>query len=398
MALKVLLLNNRVPYPLFDGGAKATHSLIEGILASDIELDLFFINTPKHFQDLERTKEIYPSAVSVSQVNVDTKVTAMGAFKSLLNSTSYNVERFDAEAAHEQITQILKQKSFDIVHFETMFMTPYLETVRKYSQAKCILRMHNVEHQIWQKLAVSTGSFLKRGYLQHLAKKLKQYEERNLTLFDGILPISEQDASWVNKNSGQNVLTLPMGIDVIEKPMLSSGSHFFHIGSMEWKPNIQGCQYLVENIWPKVLAKSPDIHLHLAGKAMDNSFNHWRTDNVHLHGEVPDAKAFMQEYNCMIIPLKSASGLRIKALEAMSLGKPIISTSLGMSGISIQKGKNCLIADSEEEMVQHIVKIASDQNLYHKLASNSHTFVSEHFSKDKMHQNLINYYEKICVN
>ena len=145
-------------------------------------------------------------------------------------------------------------------------MAPYLSTVRANSTAKCVLRMHNVEYQIWEKLAQETESPLKRRYIKKLSKQLKSYEERFLPKFDALVPISQEDLEWAKKYTNQPLLNLPMGMDFEPFKIRKQGKHFFHIGSMEWLPNQHGCAYLVNEIWPEVIKQDPDCHLHLAGK------------------------------------------------------------------------------------------------------------------------------------
>ena len=186
-----------------------------------------------------------------------------------------------------------------------------------------------------------------------------------------------------------------MGVEVNNNCTIKHGKNFFHIGSMEWLPNKEACESLVLKVWPKIVAIDKDCHLHLAGKGMDSSFRDWESPNVHIHGEVESAKDFMNANNCMIIPLKSASGLRIKALEAMSLGKPIVSTKIGMSGINFTNRENCLIADTLEEQVQAITLLANDENLYCQIAENGYNFVATNYDYQQVITKTINFYESL---
>jgi glycosyltransferase involved in cell wall biosynthesis len=392
---KVLILNNRVPYPLKDGGAKASYSLITGLIASGLQVDLFFLNTKKHFVENEIITEIFKGANNIWIADMDTDVTIPGALRSFIKGTSYNIARFDQPHAHQLLKKILSENQYHIIHFETLYMAPYLNTVRNFSSSKCVLRMHNVEHQIWEKLAESASSGLKKTYLSHLSKKLKAYEELAIAKFDGIMPISIQDANWTKKHTAVPLSVIPMGIMVKGLPTINAGKHFFHIGSMEWLPNQEGCETLVKEVWPKVIEQDKECHLHLAGKGMGSRFKAWESSTIHVHGEVESAEDFMNAHNCMIIPLKSASGLRIKALEAMSYGKPIISTEIGMSGIEINEGENCVIANTVPEQVSNILKLANDDKLYKLIGENGYNFVVNEYAYQQVNDKTLQFYENI---
>jgi len=393
--LKVLLLNNRVPYPLKDGGAKAAYSLIRGLAPPNVQLDCFFLNTKKHFLSQADIDQRFDFVHKVKALNINTDLSVMGALKSLLMGKSYNISRFDQTHMHKQLKELLSREKYDVVHFENLFMAPYLSTVRANSTAKCVLRMHNVEYQIWEKLAQETESPLKRRYIKKLSKQLKSYEERFLPKFDALVPISQEDLEWAKKYTNQPLLNLPMGMDFEPFKIRKQGKHFFHIGSMEWLPNQHGCAYLVNEIWPEVIKQDPDCHLHLAGKGMDAVYKHWETERIHIHGEVESARDFMLSHNVMLIPLKSASGLRIKALEAMGLGIPIISSTIGMSGLLKTSNDHFLSADLTAEWVESILKISKSPTLHEQLSKAGYTFVNQHFEAKAVSEQLINFYENL---
>jgi len=396
MATKILLLNNRVPFPLKDGGARATHTLIESLSKQGAEVSLFFLNTRKHYMSADLVVKEFSFAKHITIEEIDTTVTKKGALKSAFAGTSYNIDRFYKSDIAYDLGLFLRDSEFDIIHFETLFMAPYLEVVRKNCRAKCVLRMHNVEFQIWKKLAIHERFFLKKHYLHYLSNKLAKYEKMMVPKFDAVLPISRTDEQWAKQFTTKPIHYLPAGF-YFEKETVKAqnGNNFFHIGSMEWKPNVQACQYLVKEIWPMVISKNPELQLHLAGKGMNEYFKSWATENIHIHGEVDDAAAFMKQYQTMLIPLQSASGVRMKAIEAMQYGKPVISTTIGMSGLDAKSNENCLIADDTNQFVNAILTLPEDNGLYQKLSANGMAYVQNYFEADAIAKNLIQFYNQI---
>jgi len=396
MGIRILLLNNRVPYPLRDGGARATYTLIESLCKQGAEVSLFFLNTHKHYISPDLVVKEFSFVKHITIEEIDTSVTKKGALKSALAGTSYNIDRFYKRDIAYDLGLFLRDNVFDIIHFESLFMAPYLDVVRKNCRAKCVLRMHNVEFQIWKKLAINERFFVKKHYLHYLSKKLAQYEKGMVPKFDAILPISRTDEQWANEFTKKPIKYLPAGFYFDnEKIKSKNGKNFFHIGSMEWQPNIRACEYLVKDIWPKVITQNAELHLHLAGKGMDEKFNSWANENIHIHGEVEDAVAFIKQNNTMLIPLQSASGVRMKAIEAMKYGKPVISTSIGMSGLDAMPNENCLIADNSEQFVNSILSLTEDDELYQKISSQALIYVTKYFEANEIANELIQFYKQI---
>lgn len=391
----ILLLNNRVPFPLKDGGAKATYSLIQGLVHREATVDCFFLNTKKHHQTQREVVKAFDFVEHIETVDINTDVSIIGALKNLIQGSSYNISRFDRNIVYQRLKEVLSCKKYDVIHFENLFMAPYLSTIRSVSSAKCVLRMHNVEHQIWEKLAQETASPIKRWYLKQLSKQLKKYEVDILPKFDAVIPISLEDTHWAKQITNKPLLNLPMGINFDTFRPQKPGKHFFHIGSMEWLPNRQGCAFLVNEVWPELVKKDPDCHLHLAGKSMDNQFNHWASEQIHIHGEVDSAKEFMLKNNVMLIPLKSASGLRIKALEAMGLGIPVISSLIGMSGLLNADNAHFIAAESIDEWVAAILNLSNNHSLHAQMAKEGYTFVQNNYDAQVVSEKLVNFYEKI---
>lgn len=393
--LKVLLLNNRVPFPLKDGGAVASHRLIEGLIErKDVQLDLLFLNTKKHYLPDDEIKTIYSKANYVGHVDIDTSLRLTSALEALIKNQSYHVSRFYDRVFEELIAQKLRETTYDIIHLENLFLMPYVKTIKSFSNAKIILRMHNVEHRIWHQSSLKEKQPLRRIYLRILSKQLKSYEEHAVKSVDGLVPISEEDNSWLKNHQVESTLVLPTPVRIDEEISYQAGTRFFHIGSMEWKPNIDGCRRLVEDIWPQLKSQNPDAELHLAGRAMDEKFSHWNGNGVFVHGEVESAKEFMLQNQIMIIPIESASGLRIKAIEAMSLKRPIVSTPIGMSGTNALASEHFLKAESNQDFIEMMAKLATKQELQVRLSQNGFNFVKSNFGTANTSQKLVDYYNE----
>ncbi len=393
--MNILFICNKSPWPPKEGGSIAMNALIEGLHDAGHKVKVIAINTNKYSTRLEDIPDAYKEKTNITFAFVDLSIRAIPAFLNLFTSRSYHVERFKNKDLEHLITKTLKKETFDIVQLETLFMSPYIPTIRKYSKAKIILRAHNIEHLIWERIAASTSNFLKKAYIKHLARTLKMYEINTLNKLDGIAAITAKDAEWFRKHSSKKVIAIPFGVPISKYPKNSfvpKEISLFHIGSMNWIPNDEGMRWFIDNVWSKVHANYPNLKLHLAGREMSDWLLRQSYPNVIVHGEVEDAAQFIRTHSIMIVPLLSGSGIRIKIIEAMTASKAVISTTIGAEGIQASHRKNILIADSADAFVKNISYLMQNPEKIKHIGRNARELIENEHSNEKLIERLSTFY------
>ena len=149
--MKVLQLCLKPPVPMVDGGCIAMHTLSQGLLDQGIELKILTVATSKHPFLPDQISKKFKDQTAIEGVFLDTSINVIDAFSALVTADSYNVNRFFSTDFDRRLIEILQENEYDIVHLESLFMTPYIDTIRKLSSAKVILRSHNLEHTIWSR-------------------------------------------------------------------------------------------------------------------------------------------------------------------------------------------------------------------------------------------------------
>jgi glycosyltransferase involved in cell wall biosynthesis len=278
-------------------------------------------------------------------------------------------------------------------------MTPYIETIRKYSKAKIILRAHNVEHKIWERMTVACKNPIKKAYLNLLTKRLKKYELETINDYDGIAAITSIDADYFGKSGCKiPIINLPVGINLDKIPIienkLDNEFNLFHLGTMNWMPNIEGIQWFLEDSWMKIHSKFPNLKLYLAGRFMPEWLLNSKYPNVNVQGEIFNATDFMLSKSVMIVPLISGSGIRVKIIEGMSLGKVVIATSIGAEGIDYTNKENILIANTVEEFIEAI-EILSDKEVLIEIGKNAKNLIESKYDNKNLAKKLIEFYESM---
>lgn len=397
--MNILQLCSKVPFPPKDGGSIAMDILTQGLIKAGNKVDVLAINTSKHFTDINNVDENYKKITNYQLVFIDTEVKPLDAFLNLFTSKSYNVIRFYSKSFENVLIECLQKNVYDIIQLETLWVAPYLPTIRKYSKAKVVLRSQNIEFMIWERLAIDTKNPLKKWYLKLLAKRLKTYEYKVLNSFDAILTITEIDSNNYKKMGCTiPIYHVPFGIDLqnykIDKSELVKPS-VFHIGAMDWRPNADGINWFLKSIWLKVVEQNKTTKLFLAGRNMPEWLLNFKMENVVIEGEVANSHQFINSKSIMIVPLNSGGGMRVKIIEGMAFGKTIISTAIGAEGIDYTNNTDLIIANTEQEFVDAILKCINNQDFADLLGENARKLAETKYDNQLICNKLTDFYTNL---
>ncbi len=397
--MKILQLCHKPPVPAVDGGCLAMYNIARGLIDEGHELTILTIETHKHPLRKEEVDHAFAESTRINSVFVDTRINVVDAFSSLVTDDSYNISRFFSSDFDIELTVILQKEKFDVIHLESLFMTPYIPTIRRNSKAKVVLRSHNLEHIIWERLAGSTRNVLKRSYLQLLSRQIRKHETAVLADIDGLASITPEDsAKYIDLGIQKPLITIPFGLYLDDYPMADSKPTYpglFHLGSMDWKPNEEGIQWLLESLWPLIVQKTPYLKLHLAGRNMPDWMKDMGLDSVIVDGEVPDARQYIRDHEVMIVPLLSAGGMRVKIIEGMAMGKTVISTTIGAEGIDYEDGVHLLIANTPEEFRKVTHQLFSQPERISQIGRNARKLVEERYNYRVQGARLVNFYKSL---
>lgn len=396
--MRILQLCHKPPNPPKDGGCIAMNNIGLGLMNKGHELKIITIFTHKHDFEMDNLPESYLEDTGIEGVFVDTKVNIVDAFSSLITQDSYNVSRFFSPDFDIKLSKLLRKKKFDVIHLESLFMAPYIGTIRRHSKAALVLRSHNLEYIIWERIASGTKNIAKKAYLKYLSHKLKEYELSVLSEVDGIAAISTSDQQKYRElGCDTPVINIPFGIDVANYQPAPPKKEIslFHLGAMDWRPNLEGVLWFVEEVWPLVSKRYPDLKLHLAGRGFSGDAFPNDLSNVVIHGEVEDAKQFMNDHSVMIVPLLSAGGIRVKIIEGMALGKAIVSTSVGAEGIDFIPGQHLEIANDPIQFANAIIRLVESPEAIEVMGKNARQQASSQFDNSGITDNLISFYQKL---
>ncbi len=411
--MRILQLTNKIPYPPSDGGTIAMWQAAAGFAELGNELSILCMQTAKHRATTIDSSQ-FPENLTLEMVDVPARITPWGMLGNLLfSSLPYTASRFIHPAFEKKLIQLLSEKEYDLVQLEGLYLLPYTSVIRKHSKALIALRAHNIEHEIWERLA-EQSTLLKGWYLSNLSNRILEFKLQYLDSFDLLIPITQRDADYYQRlGSKQAIFVAPVGIS---EQLNASGSapqskpaetkptpaqqssklpDLFHLGAMDWPPNIEGLEWFLKEIWPMARHQHPGLKLHLAGRNAPASIvKRWSNlPGVIFHGEVPSSKAFIVSYPIMIVPLLSGSGMRVKMMEGMMHERAIISTPVGMEGIAVTPDKNCIIASDKTAWINAINQLIMNPLKIEHLGKAASRLVQEKYAARSIVEKWCAFYE-----
>lgn len=397
--MKLFQITYKVPYPPTDGGAIGIYNITKGLSEAECEVHTLAINTPKHSQPANALSGI----AHQYDVFVDTSISPIKLlWNCFFKTIPYNVERFISTTCEEKIVELIQKENFDIIQIEGTFVAHYIETIRQVTNVPVVIRAHNIEYVIWDRLSKNNKNLLKRFYFASLAKRLRFFEKKYYNKFDAIAAITSEDKQrLMDIGVTKPIEVIPAGV-IVDKFSLDPSVNFnpnslFILGALDWIPNQEALFWFLENVWPELTVKYPNITLHIAGKNTPDRIMNLKLPNVHVHGFVDDVVEFIKTYNLMLVPLLSGGGMRIKIIEGMAAGKCIITTKVGAEGIEYTNMENIVICNTKDEWIEKIGYYIENDNARKLIADNALKLVTELYDNRTITNKYITFY-KSCMN
>lgn len=381
--MKLIHITSKPPFPSIDGGCYASARLLNDLLELNIDIKHYTISTDKHPFDKQAYPEYLRTKISPENVQLKTNVNAFGFLKSWLSGSSYNLDRFKSSNWSNKILKEFRSSNNNFLVIDGLYGGTFLSELSNKEKSRVFVRAHNIEHEIWRGQKENCNNPFKKALLSLLYKRLKAQEIQLLKKCKRVLTLSSEDEAVLTKYDIA-FTTLPVSIPNQEKLCDYSVSDLFHVGNMNWIPNQEAVEELID-IHQSLIAEISDLTLHLYGSGVEK-FELGYKNMVRRHGFVEHVEDIFTKSGILISPIKSGSGIRIKLLEALSFGVPVVTTSLGAAGINTDSG--ILIAETKEEFIRQAKKLIQSAETRESLGTNGKEYISKEHAPKKVVEKL----------
>lgn len=284
-----------------------------------------------------------------------------------LGQTPLPVLNYTTQRMKSALARLLRRQKFDIVQIEGVHLAGYVDLIRSAApDAFLICDWHNIESDLLQRYRATAASRARRLYAGLTVGRMRNAERRVARLLDGHFAVSASDAARIRKLAGDAcVRIVPNGVDVERFTNVRTGkerrSRIVFVGSMDYHANIDAVKWFVRDVWPEVLRKRPDLRFTIIGRRPAGEVRSLeRTTGVEVTGTVDDVADYYRSALAAVAPLRVGGGSRLKILEAMAAGVPVVSTGLGAEGLETSNGRNIILGDSASEMAEALLDLGEN--------------------------------------
>ena len=315
---------------------------------------------------------------------------------SLGAGASYQLRLHRSDAMQRALDWLVANRSFDIVQLETNLMS-WLNTR---GAGPVVLDEHNIEYELLARTADEEDSPLRRLFNRLECRKVRREERHAWEQADACIFTSEREAAIVRRRlPNQQIAVVPNGVDIeyfhpTAAPPVSESIVF--TGLMSYRPNVDGAVWFVEEVLPRIRAARPAVTFTIAGARPPREVLRLAGAGVRVTGALPDMRPVIAEAAVLVAPLRMGSGTRLKVVEGLSMGKAMVSTSLGCEGIAVQDGEHLRIADSPEQFAAAVLHLFDDPAATMRLGAAGRAMVERCYGWDGIVRRLEKSYETLC--
>jgi polysaccharide biosynthesis protein PslH len=359
--MNVLVLSTQFPYPPRSGAEMRTYQLVRQLSRRHNVTLVSLIER----EDLEDAAEL-AKQMSVRVVEHQPKRDWMKRRSQLLtlaSSLPYACSEVRSHELQSVITEMCAGGQFDVVQLESALLCQYDFG----TDVKLVLDEHNIEYEVLERMWRGERSALRRAFSFREYLRYRRYERRAWGKVDAASVTSPREPAIVSEHAPRlSVAVVPNGVDLQyfapDGSDVDSQTVVFN-GVLNYRPNLDAALHLVNDIWPLVLSQCPDAKLAIVGRAGGVDVSSLRGPGVEVTGEVPDVRTYLRKAAVVAVPIRMGGGTRLKVVEALALGKPIVSTTLGAEGIAVKDRETVLFADDSETFAARIAEVFRDREL-----------------------------------
>jgi glycosyltransferase involved in cell wall biosynthesis len=300
----------------------------------------------------------------------------------------YLAAKWDSPVLRRTLRHELRDSSVDVVYVDHLGMARYLPDITaERPLSRIVLDQHNVESEFYKQLAESCSGLSKQIARAEWGTAVR-FEKHVLETVDAVVAISRADADDFERVAGVRAHVVPVVVELKRQIRPHPGRpHFCYVGSLRWRPNVAGLDWLCQKVWPKIRARVPDATLEIAGVDLhpDTSGrlpvpDAWKVPGVETVGFVEKLEPLYDRSLGMLAPVLGGSGVRIKVLEGLRAGLPIVTTLDGTSGLPLTDGKEALIANDPDAFAERVERLVRDEDLRARLRDQGHAYLEKHHS------------------
>ena len=391
---KILFLTPQIPYPPISGGTILTWHLIK-YLAKNYRLDIALLIKGNDEKGIEILKSQLPKEVNVWWKRINIPRSGVNLLKSYFYFLPLSIFRNLSFEFKNELKDIIRKEKYDFIFIDHWLMYQYVPYEIK---SKVILHEHNAEYIMWERASSEERNWIKKMIVGFEAKRVKNYERKICRAVNRILCVTELDIRWLEQigisREKLNMLTSVgddslLGFDDLEYN--NTEKSLLHIGTMSWEANVNGILWFTNEIWPCLKNIEPNLKFYIVGKNPPQSIIRLnKCSDIIVTDFVKNIEPYYQKCRVFIAPLKFGSGIKVKILNAMARGIPIVTTPIGVEGINVRDGIDIMVGTTPDEIISKVIMLLNDKEMWTKIKDNARKTIQKNYTWDRVFAKLDN--------
>ena len=397
--LKILLLSPWLPWPPHDGARIRILETLRFLSQRHKVTLLAHVSSHEELAHVEAIREFCEN-IEVEMLSTAPLPRMLRLGVGLLSGYPIIQSIHFSRRLANRLATITAREHFDIIQVELSMVARYARAISPASTARTVLATHNIETQRFEREIPLSPWGLRRMALVINSLLFPSWEQKSMALYDGAVAVSEHDRDWAQEYLPPGCVSLvPNGVDTRffhpDRPDGLSRSMVF-TGVMDYPPNVDAVVWFVNEIFPRLRARHPDLEFDIVGAKPSAAVLALAAhEGVTVTGSVPDIRPFVDRAFAFVVPLRSGGGTRLKILQAMAMGCPVVSTRLGAEGIDVTHGENLLFADDAPQFLEQIGKLSASVELGHNIGRAGRELVTSQYDWQSCLEGLEDLYRKL---
>jgi polysaccharide biosynthesis protein PslH len=402
--MKILFLTPQRPFPPQQGTQIRIFHLLKA-LAGPHQIDL--LSFARRGEAIELTSPLRQLCGRMTLLPVPRRGRARRLLQFLSSSLPDVARRLEANVFGTAIRQLVPSGHYDVIQVEGIEMARYFPLIKAVSpRVAIVFDNHNAEYVIQERAAAvdarRPATWPGALYSMVQTRRLKRYEAWACTYADTVLAVSNEDAAALRRIApGVKPVVVPNGVDTEyykwERPSGSGKAEMLFTGTMDYRPNVDAVRWFTSDILPLISSRRGDARLHVVGRAPVPSVARIpeKRPEVVVTGQVQDVRPYFRQSDVFVVPMRMGGGVRLKILEALAMGLPVVSTTMGAEGTGLVNGEEILLADTPEQFASEVLRLLDSPELRERIAAAGRKVAEERFDWSRVTPPLLQAYEEL---
>jgi polysaccharide biosynthesis protein PslH len=399
--MKTLLILQSIPFPANSGAPLRNYNLLRRVAAEHDVWLLSFAGSPEQADALSHLRQLCAMVETVPVVPSRAVDRPSEFFQYLLKGLPPDLRFYQCSDLGRKVASAAATVQFDVVEISESAMALYLEALPPELRTRTILTFHDVLFRRYNRLYRREPGLARKLRLWLYSRTMRRWEPRYAARFARCVAVSEADRRLLKAaNPRLRVRVVPNGVDARLYQPLPRGvgnPTLLFVGNMDARTNVDAMQFFCRDILPRIQRSIPCLEMWIVGINPRPEVTQLGGHGVHVTGLVEDVRPYYARSLVCVVPLRAGSGTRLKILEAMALGRPVVSTSIGCEGLAVRAGEHLFIADTPEAFAESTIRLLTDPALATRIAAKARELVASQYDWDVISKRLLRVYEEVAA-